>query len=413
MSKDVVLTADSLSRKFSTGVRTAAGHALADIAAEFAVWRTSSRELREGEFWALKNVSLQLQRGRAVAIIGANGAGKSTLLKLLCGLLKPSDGRIVRRGRLRAMIELGVGFSPWLTGRDNVYAQASLYGYHRRELESKLESILDFSELGDFIDAPVQQYSDGMRARLGFAVAVHLDPDVLLVDEVLAVGDIAFQNKCMAFIRGYLDRGGALAFVGHGTHQVQAVCDDGLVLEKGETKFVGTVVDALDYYLRKSASRVDGPPDAAPVVQPGFGVRIDGVEVERVGEGPIEPQCLLRIAVDYVAERAVHDVGLGFTFYSSESGACVGGGLAPPTAKLSKGAGRLACVVPDLPLLTGEYLVRVYLIDRETYYPLAASGWDDASPRITVQSDPGPFSNLARIAGMPIGIKSIWEDSVN
>src|SRR5687768_6373570 len=330
MTTEVVLRADTISKKFSTGTRRAMYHATADIARELAWWRTIPAATRPGEFWALKDVSLELARGKAVAIIGANGAGKSTLLKLLSGLLKPDTGRVVVRGRLRAMIELGAGFAPSLSGRDNVYAQASLYGYRRRDLKSNLESIVEFSGLESFIDAPVQQYSDGMRARLGFAIAIHLDPDLLLVDEVLAVGDIAFQNKCIAHIRRFILGGGALAFVGHGTHQIQAVCDYGMVLVKGEMKFAGTAVDATDYYLRttaaSSASRGSfGVADASE--RPSSSLSIDKVDITKVGDGPLVRGSTLRISAVCTARESAENLGLGFTVYSASTGVCVGGGL--------------------------------------------------------------------------------------
>jgi ABC-type polysaccharide/polyol phosphate transport system, ATPase component len=261
-----VIEVQNVSKRFSRGLRSALRHAVRDIAMEGAWWRERREAtLRTGEFWALRDVSFELQAGESLAVIGGNGAGKSTLLKVMSGLLKPDTGRVVSRGRVRAIVELGAAFNAALSGRENIFLQAALYGYPRREVRAHVEAILDFADIGSFIDSPVQQYSDGMRARLGFAIAVHLAPDLLLVDEVLAVGDLAFQNKCLNHMRKYLAGGGALVFVGHAIHQVQAACDRGLVLEKGVPVFSGDVVDALDLYLKRNASTLatPGPAQAA------------------------------------------------------------------------------------------------------------------------------------------------------
>jgi lipopolysaccharide transport system ATP-binding protein len=410
VSDSIVLRADGVSKKFTTGMRRALYYAAADIAGEIAWWRKADAKVRPGEFWAVENVSLELERGQGIGIIGANGAGKSTLLKLLSGLLKPDAGSVLVRGRLRAMIELGAAFTPSLTGLENIHAQASLYGYHRKELAAKLDSIVDFAGIGAFIDAPVQQFSDGMRARLGFAVAVHLDPDILLVDEVLAVGDMAFQHKCLAYIREYLAKGGALVFVGHGSHQIQAVCDRGLVLASGRTVFTGSTVDALDFYIRmqhKTKNRPDRSPDA--VASSGH-VGIEQVDVEAFGGPALRSYGTLRISVRYRAEVRLQNVELGFMIYSSETGACLGGGVPRSTVTLESGAHWLKCLVPDLPLLPGEYFIRIHLYDKTIDYPLSTSGWDDAPHRFVVDGDASAPVNLSRLAGMYVAFPTVWED---
>lgn len=413
MSEPFVLEASGISKKFTAGMRGALRHAASDIGNELTWWRKPVSSMRPGEFWALHNVTLKLERGRALGVIGANGAGKSTLLKLLSGLLKPDMGRVVVRGRLRAMIELGAAFTPSLTGRENVFVQASLYGYKRGELASRLDSIVDFSGLEQSIDAPVQQYSDGMRARLGFAVAVHLDPDVLLVDEVLAVGDIAFQNKCLRFIRDYLARGGSLVFVGHGTHQVQSVCDDGLVLHKGETMFSGGIVESLDYYLHSQKLSRHADSESVPR-EPGASnsrsVTIDQVLIAPTDAETIRSGEPLRISVQYTAAGTASNVGLGFTIYSADSGACIAGGSPVSSTSLEAGTHWLTCRIPVLPVLAGEYSLRVYLLDRDLVYPIATSGWDDAVHRLTVKSEQSALTNLTRIASMHVGIASEWEE---
>ncbi|MBU1932314.1 MAG: ABC transporter ATP-binding protein, partial [Candidatus Omnitrophica bacterium] len=163
--------------------------------------RVTHDALREREFWALKDVSFQLKKGETLGIIGPNGAGKSTILKMLSGILRPTKGEIKINGKLSALLEVGAGFHPDLTGRENIYLSGAIIGMKKKEIERKIDSIIEFSELGDFIDTPVKRYSSGMYVRLGFSISAHMDPDILLLDEVLAVGDMGFQAKCIERIK--------------------------------------------------------------------------------------------------------------------------------------------------------------------------------------------------------------------
>ncbi|MDA8362705.1 MAG: ABC transporter ATP-binding protein [Gammaproteobacteria bacterium] len=194
---------------------------------------------RSEQFCALDDVSFRVRRGESLALMGLNGSGKSTLLQIIAGILKPSSGRVQVRGRVAPLIELGVGFHPELTGEENIYLNASLYGFRNREIRARLGKIVEFSELGHFIDIPVKNYSSGMYMRLGFSVAVHLDPEILLADEILAVGDLTFQDKCHSKI-GDLQRAGmTLILVSHNTEQVSKFCAKFIRLEKGRMAQTG------------------------------------------------------------------------------------------------------------------------------------------------------------------------------
>ena len=195
-------------------------------------------------FDALNDVSFSIAAGSSIGLLGPNGSGKSTLLKVIGGIVDPSSGSVERRGRLAALLELGAGFHPDLSGRDNVYLNAAILGLTRDETEARFESIVAFSEIGDFIDTQVKFYSSGMYVRLAFAVAVHTDPDVLLVDEVLAVGDEAFQRKCMDKIRQFQKEGRTIVLVSHSVDQVLEVCDRGVVLSHGEIAYIGDASQA-------------------------------------------------------------------------------------------------------------------------------------------------------------------------
>jgi lipopolysaccharide transport system ATP-binding protein len=210
--------------------------------------------LKAREFWALKDVSFQIKRGEAVGIIGANGSGKSTILKLLSGILKANKGSIKVNGKLSALIEVAAGFHPDLTGRENIYLNGTILGIRRPEIERKFDEIVEFSGLGDFIDTPVKRYSSGMYARLGFSVAAHVDPDILLVDEVLSVGDMSFQQRCMEKMQEKIRSDVAVIFVSHNLAAVANLCGRTILLNKGDVLVDGPCEKAIEAYVKAMGS---------------------------------------------------------------------------------------------------------------------------------------------------------------
>lgn len=246
---DTLIRVEGLSKKFSRDLRRALFYGLQDIGYELtARTNPSNGVLRKDEFWSIKDVNFELKRGESMGLIGRNGAGKSTLLKLLSGLIKPATGRIEMRGRVGSLIELGSGFNPVLTGRENVYINGAILGLSQKKIDSVFDQIVDFSELEEFIDTPVQYYSSGMQVRLGFSVAINMEPDVLLIDEVLAVGDTAFKHKCYNAIYKLIDRA-AVIFVSHSMSQVGKVCNRGLLLRRGEVAIQSHQLDkVIDAY---------------------------------------------------------------------------------------------------------------------------------------------------------------------
>jgi ABC-type polysaccharide/polyol phosphate transport system ATPase subunit len=205
---------------------------------------------RNADFWALRDVSFEVSRGETLGIIGPNGAGKSTLLKLLSKITAPTSGEITINGRLSALIEVGSGFHPELTGRENIYLNASILGMKRREIAEKIDSIIDFAGVREFIDAPVKRYSSGMYVRLGFSIAAHLDPDVLLLDEVLAVGDASFQVKCLQRLSELRQRETTILFISHDLAAVERLCDRALLLDGGQILLSGTPREVIAHYRR-------------------------------------------------------------------------------------------------------------------------------------------------------------------
>jgi lipopolysaccharide transport system ATP-binding protein len=222
-----------------------------------------------GGYEALREVSFEVRAGETVGIIGRNGAGKSTLLQLLCGTLQPTAGQVRVHGRIAALLELGAGFSPDFTGRENVYLNAGLHGLRRHEIDARFDAIAAFAEIGDFMDQPVRTYSSGMFVRLAFAVMAHVDADILIIDEALAVGDAYFTQKCMRYLRQFKARG-TLLFVSHDTTAVMALCDRALWLDGGRVRDQGDAKSVCEHYLATlfaSEQRVDEAPSAAPVAE--------------------------------------------------------------------------------------------------------------------------------------------------
>ncbi|MCA9066031.1 MAG: ABC transporter ATP-binding protein, partial [Planctomycetaceae bacterium] len=244
---DVLIKAEHVSKRFCRSLKRSFLYGMRDVVHSLNPWSHDTDgvdgifrkpKLRPHEFWALNDVSFEVRRGECLGLIGHNGAGKSTLLKILNGLIRPDAGRVTMRGRVAAMIELGAGFNPILTGRENIYNQAALLGFSRKETESRFDAIVDFSEVEHALDMPLQNFSSGMKVRLGFAVFAHLEPDILLVDEVLAVGDVGFRMKCMNKMTELL-RCSAVIFVTHTMPQVFRVCNQVMLLSNGSDVYSG------------------------------------------------------------------------------------------------------------------------------------------------------------------------------
>jgi ABC-type polysaccharide/polyol phosphate transport system ATPase subunit len=242
-----------------------------DVGVAFRLYREKVTTLKEAfanrfrhlrtseEFWALRHVNVEILPGEAIALVGHNGSGKSTLLKTIAGVLQPSEGSAEVAGRISPMIELGAGFDSELTGRDNIYLNGALLGFSRKQMEAKFDRIVAFSELGDFIDMPVKNYSSGMYARLGFAIAQDVEPDVLIVDEILAVGDERFQGKCQARIRDFRSAGVTFVFVSHALETARSLCPRAVVLHHGRLAFDGGTDAAWERYRELERGPQPGP----------------------------------------------------------------------------------------------------------------------------------------------------------
>jgi len=306
---EIALSFDRVSKKFRRGELH---DSLRDLVPALVrrVWRRPAPErLGAQEFWALDEVSFDVPRGEAFGIIGRNGAGKSTALKLLSGIMNPTRGRLTVRGRLSALIEVGAGFHPDLTGRENIFLNGAILGMSRSEIARKFDEIVAFSGLEAFLDTPVKRYSSGMFARLGFSVAAHLEPDVLVIDEVLSVGDTLFQKKGVDKMHEIATSGATVVFVSHNLKAVADLCDRCLLLEQGRVATIGPTSDVIHEYLKPARDRSGETATA--------GVHIAAVTVRRPGAAEEAPEVrfdsgdLARVDIDIVAAERVTDLAIG------------------------------------------------------------------------------------------------------
>jgi ABC-2 type transport system ATP-binding protein len=326
------------------------------------------RHSRFEEFWAVRDVNLDVAEGESIGIIGENGSGKSTLLKCVAGIFVQDKGTITVHGRLASLLEVGAGFHPDFTGRENIYLNGAILGLPRRYITSILDTIVEFAELQQFIDNPVKTYSSGMFTRLGFAIAVNLDPDILLVDEVLAVGDEAFQRRCMERINTLRAEGRTLVFVSHIMDSVRAVCDRCLWIEHGVVRDLGDVNTVTTAYIAEVNRREElemGVTESTKVDDtPGrMGVRVTGVEIS----GPDGPASVLNtgdpvtVSIEYDAPAPLQGARFTISFLRAD-GALI---LSVPTDDLETGGaslprrGVVRLALPGIPFLEGVYQLTV------------------------------------------------------
>jgi ABC-type polysaccharide/polyol phosphate transport system ATPase subunit len=331
------------------------------------VWRARRRYFREVQ--ALDGVSFVVRRGETVGVVGQNGSGKSTLLQILTGTVRPTRGVCEIRGRVAALLELGAGFDPEFTGRENVYLNAAVLGLRRIQVQGRLAAIAAFADIGEFFDRPVKTYSSGMYIRLAFAVAVTVEPDVLLIDEVLAVGDLRFQMKCLDRMRALQQRGVTILFVSHSVEQVRRFCQRCLWLDKGRVVMDGpaaTVTDRYNEYMTALSGNGHSP-DLPPALPAGLAVlaRIHTVELSSETLGAFDP---LRVTVEYeILEERLPTFLLGVALYTLERGYVFGPNTSLDDVQVpaTRGRHRVTYVIPRLPLLGGTYMVDVGLfVDR-------------------------------------------------
>jgi lipopolysaccharide transport system ATP-binding protein len=369
-----VITVEKLGKQYLIDHKAARGDGLRHVveAATRAplTWLRSRcrrpKRLKEA-FWALKDVSFSVAQGEAVGIIGRNGAGKSTLLKLLSRITEPTAGQIRYKGRVASLLEVGTGFHPDLTGRENIFLNAAILGMTRSEIERRFDDIVAFSEVEQFLDTPVKRYSSGMYVRLAFGVAAHLEPEILLVDEVLAVGDASFQQKCLGKMGSVLEEGRTVLFVSHNMAAISSLCSRVLLLERGRLELSGSPQSVIEEYLSRSRAHASVPLEARQDRRGEGRLRFTKASVLNDRGEPIDSALSgqdISIALEYATRGAA-------TLQSAVVQIKVAGLLGQPLfACLSRAAhnepltlapgGRILCTIPRLPLLPGVYTYSVW-----------------------------------------------------
>ena len=329
-----------------------------------------TQEPLERDFWALKNISFDIKEGESIGFIGRNGAGKSTILKLLAGVTRPSSGIAAVSGRVAALIEVGAGFHPELTGRENIYLNGSILGMKKAEIDNCFDSIVAFAEIEQFMDTPVKHYSSGMYVRLGFAIAAHTDPDIYLIDEVLAVGDEAFQKKCLGTLAEHIAAGKTMILVSHQLDKIEEVCERCIYLDHGEIRYDGDPIDAIERYRldvrenRSNSPRSDGMSgEEARIAEVIFrdrnGQRKHGFET---GDDLI-------VEIQYNAMRRIDQPVFGISFrHPSKTDVVLASFNTRAQATALdpiEGKGSIFCRISNLPFLEGKYLVSVVIHDHD------------------------------------------------
>src|SRR3954463_12524104 len=325
---DVAIRCEALAKQYEIGEREAY-RALRDVitdavAAPFRRLRAAARHssVRNGggekpTIWALKDVSFEIKRGEVVGIIGRNGAGKSTLLKILSRITEPTLGSVDIWGRVGSLLEVGTGFHPELTGRDNIFLNGAILGMKKAEIARKLDEIIAFAEVEKFIDTPVKRYSSGMYVRLAFAVAAHLEPEILIVDEVLAVGDASFQKKCLGKMGEVAQGGRTVLFVSHNMAAVQSLCKKAVYLKTGQVQEIGPVNQVVQSYLKTAAETEANPLDQRRDRQGDGSARFTAVRIETADEGGglITTASRLKVTIDYESDRPLRNPRFLVTVY--------------------------------------------------------------------------------------------------
>jgi len=328
--------------------------------------RVTKFRVRAEEFWALKDVGFDVSEGSTTGLIGPNGSGKSTLLRIIAGILRPTEGSVATRGRIAALLELGAGFHPELTGRENVYLNASILGLSRKETEAAFDSIVDFAELEDFIDTQVKFYSSGMFVRLGFAVAVHVNPQILLIDEVLAVGDEAFQRKCLAKIQSFQQEGRTIVFVTHAADLVRQICDHAVMLQKGVIHAAGDPDEVVREFrlsmLKQDLAYATEQGSKELEIVAASLIREDGSSGERAVSGET-----LTLQVELKAHRPVEDPVISFALHDENNTFVFGTNTDWKGVRFHpfEGKKRIRFHLRSLPFVGGKYWVTLGVHSRD------------------------------------------------
>jgi lipopolysaccharide transport system ATP-binding protein len=357
---DTLVRVENVSKKFCCDLKKSLWYGMKDLTFELMGRPNKDRQkLRSKEFWAVKDVNFELRRGECLGLIGKNGAGKTTLLRMLNGLIKPDRGRIEMRGKIGALIALGAGFNPLLTGRENICVNAAVLGLKKKELVRKFDEIVDFAELDNFIDAPVQSYSSGMTVRLGFAVATVLDPDILILDEVLAVGDASFRDKCYHRIASIRKRA-AVIFVSHNMEQIARTATLALLLKNGTPFEKRSVSDCIAHYEKINRFSLKNDLGFLSIYPPITDFRVGAMEKEIKSGNSLCVDLIIQSQAD------IDHIFFKLLFYNA-AGSFAADGVSlqeDHRLKIHKGQNSFRVFISSVPLKNGKYFMAFNVVDQ-------------------------------------------------
>ncbi len=403
---ETLIKVEGVSKKFCKSLKKSLFYGMQDLGREVTGRRHGGNgELRQDEFWAVKDVSFELKRGECLGLIGRNGAGKTTLLRMLNGLIKPDVGRIEMRGRIGALIALGAGFNPILSGRENIYVNASVLGLSKQDIEGKIDEIIDFAEIGEFIDMPVQSYSSGMSVRLGFAVASTLQPDILLLDEILAVGDASFRHKCYHRINKLIATS-AVIIVSHSMDQIAAVAKNVGLLQRGSFHIYNDLSEGIDAYnVLTSASGDDFDGGKVFVVYPPI------IDAQLTFSAPsVFYGGDLEVIIDLNCSSPLENISLSFTGVNGNSQSVMNWNnryLSEPI-NIPAGKSMLSFTVSPLLLHQGRYSWNLWIGRRKHIEALV---YAMRAGFFTVESTQPPLSDIPYLP-YPADVKLATENGV-
>lgn len=403
---DLVLDVRDVSKKFCRDLKRSMRYGAIDMVRELFTGDRPLAKRREGEFWAVRDATFQLRRGQSMGLVGRNGAGKTTLLRMIAGVIRPDRGTIRVRGRVAPLLSLGAGFKPILSGRENIFINMSMLGLSYAEIQERYDSVLEFAELHHAIEAPVQTYSKGMKARLGFSCAMHIDPDIFIIDEALAVGDLQFRMKCYRKIAELRNRGVSLLVVSHNPHMLTAVCDRATYLRSGEMVMTGSSEDVVAEYRRELEDRPEEEADLpaaelqsvldlsrtarSPQDSPGA----DIVSVQFCGgngeaNSPLFTGEPAKIRVNFVCHRTVRDASLWVAIKKraadSQMLLSFNSRIDESRMTFAPGQHELVLDLPQLGLAGGSYMMKTY-IEEPNLAILDVVDWSDLIFRVAEPS---------------------------
>lgn len=357
---DFAIKVNGVGKKFSKGLKHVMLYGVQDVTRNIFGFSARSDVIRPGEFWAVDDVSFEVRKGESLGIIGPNGSGKTTILKMLNGIFMPDKGNIELSGRVGALIQVGAGFHPMLTGRENIYVNGAVLGMTRKEIDKKFDSIVDFADIGDFLDSPVKHYSSGMFVRLGFSVAIHSKPDVLLVDEILAVGDVNFRRKCAIRMKELMAGDVTIIFVTHDLGVLRHICEKAICLRNGEIVHAGDIDGAINAYMASPEEIASAEAHGLREIKRVTVTDSSGARAKTVSTGE---ECSFKVDIESSSE--IIDPVIGLAIYDATGTMAIGTNTRKSNFKIDKIKGTFSISVefPYLNLIPGNYKVITQLYD--------------------------------------------------